>query len=160
MRPKGTASELEVRRRLAGRMLEAGHSQAEIARLVDVTPASVTRWKNAFQRKGLAGLQAKPRLGAKPKLTKPQMNQLPHLLLRGARDWGYQTDLWTLPRIAKVIGKHFGVKYHHRYLWYLMRKLGWSCQKPKRRAAQQDQQAVQAWVQKKWPGIKKSPQSA
>ena len=73
------------------------------------------------------------------------------------RSFGYSTELWTLQRIALLIEKEFGVHYHIGHVWKLMsHELGWSCQKPERRATERDEEAIERWKKKTWPAIKKN----
>jgi len=157
MRPKGTAAELEQRRRLAVALVQQGMRQAEVARAVGTSRASVARWCQAFQRGGEKGLAAKPHPGLRPRLTDRDRQRLARLLLKGARTHGYSTELWTLARVAEVITEHFGVLYHPSQVWRILRAMGWSCQKPERRARERDEEAIQQWRQQEWPRIKKSP---
>jgi transposase len=157
MRPKGTAAQLEQRRYRAIELLEEGYRQVQVARIVQVHRNTVGRWWKAYQEKGAQALKAKPHPGRNRKISAQQLAQLPQALLKGARSWGYPNDLWTLPRIADVIERLFGASYHPRYVWYLMRRIGWSCQKPARCAREQDRSKMARWVRYKWPGIKKSP---
>jgi len=140
---------------LGVRLLQQGYSQAEVARMVGVSPPSVQRWKEAMEQGGVEALKAKPHPGSRPRLTQAQWQQVGKLLQQGARAHGYPTELWTLRRVAEVIERHFGVRYHPSRVWVLLRRLGWSCQKPERRARQQDAAAVAQWRHKRWPHIKK-----
>jgi transposase len=90
-------------------------------------------------------------------LTVAQHRRLLGLLLQGPRQHGYSTELWTLARVAEVIRRTFGVEYHPSHVWKLLRNLGWSSQKPERRAREQDPAAIAAWRQEQWPRIKKRP---
>lgn len=81
------------------------------------------------------------------------------LLLKGAVAAGFPTNLWTCARIAQAIEEHFGVRYHIDHIGRLMRALGWSPQKPARRALERDETAIAAWVKSKWPGVKKTPRA-
>lgn len=139
----------------AMRLLQQGLSQAQVARIVGVTPPSVQRWKEMMQRDGANALKAKPHPGGKARLSHAQLQQVGKLLERGARSHGYVTELWTLKRVAEVIERHFGVRYHPSRVWVLLRRLGWSAQKPERRARQQDAAVVEQWRNKRWPHIKK-----
>lgn len=132
MRPKGSAKELQARRQIAGRLLQAGKGVREVARLVEASPSSVSRWKKALAEGGRRALKAKPHPGRPPGLSTEQKKELEQVLLAGPRAAGYDTDLWTLVRIAQVIERLFGVKYHPGHVWYILRGMGWSCQKPER----------------------------
>ena len=71
---------------------------------------------------------------------------------------GFDTDLWTLERVAVVICQLTGVRYHPGHVWVILRhRLGWTLQRPERRASERDEQAITRWVQQEWPRIKKGP---
>ena len=97
------------------------------------------------------------RAGPKARLSVEQLRHLESELLRGPLAHGYRTDLWTLERMAYLIKQFFGVSYHPGHVYKILRGLGWSCQKPERRAKERDQAAIQRWLQKDWPPIKKGP---
>jgi len=71
--------------------------------MVGVTPGAVVAWRQQYERKGEAGLAAKPHPGRKAKLSPAQRKKLLRLLKKGPQAHGYATDLWTLPRVAEVI---------------------------------------------------------
>jgi transposase len=155
MRPKGSAEALEMRRMIAVRMLQAGRGVREVSRLVGVSPASVSRWKKVLQEQGVEALRAKPHPGRPPRLTADQKQRLAEILRRGARAAGFPTDLWTLRRVAQVIQREFEVQYHPGRVWYLLRGMGWSPQKPQRRARERDEEAIRTWRTQKWEEVKK-----
>jgi len=155
MRTPGTAGELEVRRRIAGALLLEGKKVAEVARTVKASWSAVKRWKVAVEQGGLEALTAKPHPGKPPRLSEKEKRKLVTILRKGPLKAGYATDLWTCPRVAKVIEKHFGVSYHPDHVWRVLQGLGWSCQKPEQRARERDEQAIARWRKKEWPRIKK-----
>lgn len=155
MRPKGTSAELEARRIRAITLLQEGHPVQKVAGLVGVTREWVGRWRKIHQKLGKEGLRAKPRSGPEPKLKLSQRGKLVKLLLKGPLACGYRTELWTLERVAHLIGKHFKVSYHPGHVWRILRGLRWSCQKPEQRARERDEEAIKGWREKRWPDIKK-----
>jgi transposase len=126
-----------------------------VARQVQASVSSVFRWWQTYQRDGRQGLAAKPTPGRPPGLSPRQKDQLVRLLVRGPLRAGYPTDLWTLPRVAKLIDQEFGVRYHPGHVWKVLTALGWSCQKPERRAVERDEVAIARWKYTEWPRIKK-----
>lgn len=130
MRPPGSADVLEGRRRRALKLLSEGRSLHEVARRIRCAASSVLRWRNAWRRGGEKALQVRPSPGRPRKLPASQRRRLVRLLLKGARAHGYGTDLWTTARIAEVIERHLGVKYHPDHVGRLMHSLGWTHQKP------------------------------
>jgi transposase len=157
MRPKGSAEALEVRRQNAGKLLQQGKGVREVARLVDAAPSSVSRWKQALEEGGLEALKAKPHPGRSPRLSTEQKERLRTTLLAGPRAAGFATDLWTLARVTQVIERTFGVKYHPGHVWYILRDMGWSPQKPERRARERDEEAIKQWREEGWAQVKKKP---
>src|SRR5262245_2630928 len=136
-RPIGTAAELERRRRRAVALLDRGESPSVIARILGVHETSVHRWRR-LARQG-PGLAAKPLTGPRPKLSLQQWGQLKELLLQGAQRHGWPNDLWTADRVTRLIRRRFGVSYHPEHVrWVLKRRLGFSSQKPQRRAREQN----------------------
>ena len=159
MRPKGKAETLEVRRRIAGKLLQEGMGLRKVARLVDAAPSSVGRWKAMLARDGAAGLNARPHPPRPARLSEAQKQELAQALLKGPQAWGFATDLWTLPRVAAVIERQFGVKYHPGHVWHILHGMGWSAQKPEKRARERDEAAIQRWREEDWTRIKKKPPS-
>jgi transposase len=157
MRPKGSAEALEVRRMMAGRLLLEGRGVREVSRLTGAVPSSVSRWKQDLEQGGLEALEAKPHPGRSSRLVRKQKQKLEEVLLKGARAAGFPTDLWTLARVTEVIEREFGVQYHPGHVWYILRDMGWSCQKPERRARERDEEAIKQWREKRWTQVKKKP---
>lgn len=153
MRPLGTAQQLEWRRRQAIRLLKAGTALSAIARAVGASVSSVFRWAEAYRKQGLHGLRPRPTPGRPSSLSVAQKKRLAALLMKGPLTRGYQTDLWTLKRVAQLIHQQFGVRYHPCHVWKLLTQLGWSCQKPERRALQRDETAIARWKRSRWPHI-------
>jgi transposase len=79
------------------------------------------------------------------------------VLLKGAVARGYRTELWTTARIAEVIRKDFKIAYHRDHVGRLMHSMGWSHQKPERRARERDEVAIERWRKREWPRVKKTP---
>lgn len=157
MRPQGSAKELERRRRRALELLDEGRSLNEVARIMGCAASSVMRWRDARKRGGERALQVKPSPGRPPRLSRAQRDELVRLLLRGAMAHGYRTELWTTARIAEVIDKHFGVRYHRDHVGRLMHSLKWSHQKPTRRATERNEEEIERWKREEWPRVKKTP---
>ena len=157
MRPQGSPAELEARRRRAVALLAQGLGVRTVARQIGCSPASVSRWQADVAGGGPDALRAKPPPGRPARLNARQRARLLKLLLKGATAHGYATDLWTLPRVAVVIVRTFGVTYHPAHVWKILRGEGWSCQKPERRARERDEAAIQRWRAERWPHIKKRP---
>ena len=150
---------LERRRMRAVRLFEQGESQAAVARRLGVSRTTAMRWAQAWEDEGREGLRAAGRAGRKPRLTAEQLEEVEAVLLEGAVAAGYATEFWTLPRVAEVIERATGAQYHPGHVWRLLRKMGWSRQKPTTRARERDEAAIERWVKATWPALKKTPQT-
>jgi transposase len=148
----------EQRRRIeSARLFRRGRSQAEVARELGVSRQAASRWHALWRAGGQTALAGVGRTGRKRKLTGDHLCRLEAILLAGARARGYETDLWTLKRIAQVIRREFGATYHAGHVWKVLGQLGWSCQRPERRARERDERAIRRWLHYRWPRIKKRP---
>ncbi len=157
MRPPGSAQELERRRHRAVELLHQGQSPVEVAQAVGCDRRSVRRWSAAFRKRGAPGLKARAASGRPPRLDAKAKRTLEKALLRGAVAAGFATDLWTCPRVAQLIEESFGITYHVDHVCRLLHGLGWSPQKPQRRAIERDEEEIRRWVKQAWPRIKKKP---
>lgn len=135
-------------------LFEEGLSNAEIARRLGVSRKSVTTWHQRFRASGSEGVLMKTP-GPKSALTPEQWEPIIQALLAGPQASGYDTQLWTLDRIADLIEQKTGVRYHAGHVWHLLRQLDWSCQKPERRAKERNEAAIARWKAEEWPRIKR-----
>ena len=148
---------LERRRMRAVRLFERGETQSAVAQRLDVSRTTAMRWARAWDQQGRDGLRAAGRAGRKPRLSEEQLQQVEEVLLGGPLRSGYATEYWTLPRVAEVIEQLTEVRYHPGHVWRVLRKLGWSRQKPTTRARERDEAAIERWVKTTWPRVKKTP---
>ena len=111
--------------------------------------------KRTWKAEGVEGLSAKPHPGPACKLSEEQRKSLVEILLKGPTAAGFRTDLWTCARVSQVVRKQFGIKYHRDHMRRILHDLGFSPQKPRRVAREQDAEAVDRWRYRDWPRIKK-----
>lgn len=159
MRPSGTPTVLEQRRLKAIFFLNEGLQPVDVARRIGVDRRSVRRWRAEYQRNGAYGLKATIATGRPAKLNVKQRKRLERYLLQGPRSAGFSTDLWTCPRVAKVIRDEFDVDYHVENIGRILHGLGFSPQRPERRAIERDEESIQRWVRYTMPHIKKKPKN-
>ena len=155
MRPIGSAQQLEKRRHRAIRLLRSIKNLSTVARRVHASVSSVFRWQQVLAQEGRKGLAAKPVPGRPARLTERQKERLIQYLLKGPQSAGYRTQLWTLKRITRLIWRKFHIRYHPGHVWKMLTQLGWSCQKPERRALPRDDAAIAHWKRYVWPQVKK-----
>src|SRR6266511_1801519 len=79
------------------------------------------RWHARWLAGGRAGLAGPGRWGRPSRLTDRDWRRVERALLDGAEAHGFDTDLWTLPRVAEVIWRLTGVSYHPGHVWWLLR---------------------------------------
>jgi transposase len=152
---------LQARRLRAGELFAVGVRQAEVARRLGVSRQAVSGWHAAWQSGGTDALHSRGPTGPTPKVSDAQLRQVEQALLEGATANGFVGELWTLDRVALVIERLTGVRHHPAHVWALLRhRLGWSVQRPKRRAAERDQEAIDRWVKEDWPRILQTPNDA
>jgi len=159
MRPSGSPQELEQRRLRALRLLGEGFSPVEVARQIGVDRRSVRRWKAAARKGGTKAVAARPASGRPRRMVARDLTRLRRMLIKGAQAAGLPTDLWTCPRVGWLIQRRFGVHYHPAHVSRLLHGLGFSPQKPTRRAVERDEQRIRAWIEQDWPRVKKTPRA-
>jgi transposase len=125
MRPKGTSAELERRRRRAVELVDQGESPTTVARILGVHTPSLHRWRRLARKPN--GLDAKPVPGRPPRLSDYHLRKLERLLLQGAN-----------PEHVRKI---------------LKQRLGWTSQKPRRKAREQNDKEVERWLGDELPRI-------
>lgn len=157
MAKRNTQKELEKRRLRAGRLLLKGMRQAEVARRVGVGKSTVSGWARRVREGGLEALRSQRGLGRPPGLDAAQRHDLARALKQGAMAHGFPTELWTLPRVARLVERRFGLRYSEPHVWRLLRSLGFSPQRPGKRALERDEAAIRTWQRKRWPALKKTP---
>ncbi len=148
---------LEQRRLKAARLLDQGLNCSQVARQLKVVPQTVSRWSRERRSGGMAALRKAGRAGRKPQLSAADRKRLVQLLLRGPETLGYETPLWTCPRVAHLIEQEFGIRYHEGHVWKILVGLGWSPQRPVGKARERDEEQIRTWKKKTWPAIKKKP---
>lgn len=151
---------MERRRKQAAKMFNRGRSQADVARELEVSRQSVSRWHADWSAGGIGALRGAGRAGRLPHLDQAELRRVERRLEKGPRSSGYPTDMWTLARVAEVIEAETGVVYHPGHVWRILREMGWSRQRPARRAVERDDEAIANWVKKEWPRVKKTPGAA
>jgi len=114
------------------------------------------RWYRAWRKGGRAALRATGRAGRKPRLAPEQLGRVEAALREGPRAQGFRTNLWTLPRVARLIKQLTGVQYHPGHVWRLLGALDWTLQRPAKRAKERNEAAIQHWITARWPAVKKT----
>lgn len=153
--PSESREAREKRRFKAATLFKKGIHQAEVARRFDVTPAAVHGWYHVWEKQGIKGLRSKGHPGFPSRLTEQDRKKCRAAILKGARYFGYDTDLWTLERIRiamrRTTGKSFGITR----TWQIVLSLGFTNQKPERRSKERNERAIRYWREHTFPRLKK-----
>lgn len=136
-----------------GSITAQGVAQAEVARRIGVSRASVCEWNERLAQGGLDALRS-GRRGRPTGLDTRMRGELSQTLKAGAMASGYATELWTLGRVARLIEQRFGLKYSLSQVWRILSAMGWSCQRPSGRARERNERAIGQWKHKRWPVLK------
>ena len=150
----------EWRRLRAWALAQEGWSGRAIAQALGVTPGAVSQWLKRAREGGAQALVHRMPPGPPSKLTVEQKRQLVCLLDQGAEAHGFLGDVWTTKRVATLIRRAFGIRYHPASMSRLLRELDWSVQKPIRRATQRNEAAIAQWWSERWPALFAKPKAS
>jgi transposase len=134
-----------------------GFSQVEAAGLVGVARQAVGRWVKAFREGGedaLAAGKRGRRAGEKTALLSWQQAQIAKAVREKNPDQlrlpGF---LWTRALVCELIERRFGVQITEKTAGRYLRRWGFSPQKPVRRAYEQPDEKVKAWLDETYPQV-------
>ena len=147
---------LRLRREQAAEMFRGEATQAEVAHALKVSRVTAMRWHQAWRKRGGRGLDLAECLGRPAQLRARDLDRIDRRLRKGAQAQGYETDLWTLQRVVDVIEEMTDVRYHVGHVGRVLRRMGWSLQRPTTRARERDEDAIQQWAKVRWPELKKT----
>ena len=157
---KAEREHAEARRLAAAELFAQGVGPAEIARRFGVTAQAVSGWRKRWRAEGVDGLRSQGQPGYPPLLDEAQRTELVGVLKAGPEACGFRGG-WTLARVATVIRRRFGVVYRYpSVVWNLLHRLGFSVQKPARRAVERDEQAITNWREHTWSQVLEWPPPA
>jgi transposase len=146
-----SVQELEARRIKAGKLFTQGKTAYFVAKKFGVSSTTAREWRERWKN---GTLNAQPQ-GRTSLLTDEQKARVSKSIIKGQEAVGYKTQLWTLERITTLIRKTEKTSYKPRSVWHLLHALGFSCQKPVRRAKERNEQAIAQWKQTTWPKMLK-----
>ena len=145
----------EARRREAGKLFQKGATQAEVAKKFRVSRVAACKWHAAWEAKGLPGLDSKGPPGFASALDAKKKMKFKRAILKGPLSHGYETDLWTLNRLAAVLKKTTKVAFGPVRTWQVVRELGLTPQKPRLKDVERDEKSIEQWKARRLPGLKK-----
>lgn len=112
-------------------------------------------WLAKYRDGGWGNLNARKRGGRRPKLDGPAMKWIyDTVTMKNPLHLKFPFALWTSKMIGQAILKRFGIKLSKASVCRLLNQLGLTPQRPLRRAYQQNQEAVEKWLNEEYPRIK------
>src|SRR5271169_6962329 len=149
---QGRYSTLEVRER-AVEAVSRGLPMGEVADAFGIDRTTLYRW---VSRNETVGLLRKVGSG-RPRLLEDLTEEaLVKIVLKPAVSYGYETDLWTIGRVHRVIQEEYETEISQDTIWRRLREAGLTYQKPERQYFQMDEKARQEWLQNEVPRIRRT----
>lgn len=130
-------------------------SPEDVIKTFGLHRANIYKWLKKYDASGFGSLRSSKSKGPAPKLSNKDKNRLANYLLKNPTQLKFEYALWTVPMIVELIAMKFDVLYSNVQVGRLLKKLGFSKQKPLERAYQQDPLKVAEWLKKSYPTIQK-----
>ena len=148
----GALEEIRIR---AVRQVEAGESPEVVVRALGLSRRCIYAWIAKYREGGVDALRARPVPGRPPKLDGRQLQWLCRTISdKNPLQLKFEYALWTRGMVRDLVRQRFGVRLSEVSVGRLLRKLGFSPQRPLRRAYEQDRAAAARWVREDFPAIK------
>lgn len=135
--------------------LANGATVEEAGSLLSVTAGAIYKWIRKYLTDGINGIFNRKSPGRPAKLTKSQIKKLSKMIEDGPEKCGFESACWRTPMIQELVLSKFGIFYSAHYLSQLLGNLGFSYQKAKFIASNQDEQKRAEWLKNTWPKILK-----
>ena len=108
MNDVATYSTFDVRLR-AVEAVERGISRIQVARAYGIDRSTLYRWLEHYQQEGVDGLYRQEGSGRPRLLNELTETELRKIVLTSALSYGFESDLWTVGRLHRVITERFHV---------------------------------------------------
>lgn len=145
---------------IAANLFDQKLATAQIAAALEADDQTVRRWRRVYNKSGRDGLRLNKHPGRPPLLREADREKLAELLLKTPAECGLDKYLWTTQLIAELIAREFNVRYHHDHVGVILGAMGFTHQKPARRARERDEAKIDAWRRETWPALlKKVPRT-
>lgn len=119
------------RRLQAVQLLASGREAPDVAETLSCSASSVYYWADDWRSSGLAGLQARPHGGGRPRRFDATADaQLEHLVSADPQAYGYAATDWTVPLLRTQLAQQ-GHAVSERTLRRILHRLGWCWKRPK-----------------------------
>lgn len=160
---KLTSEERFIFRKRAISLINSGEKKKEIAKIFGVRASTVSAWVKCYKLDGLKGLKDIKR-GIKSEdkklLNSSQEKQIQHIIIDKMPDQlKLPFALWTRKAVIELVEREIGVVLAITTMGDYLRSWGFSPQKPKKKAYEQNPKAVKKWLHGDYPKIKKKAKS-
>lgn len=136
---------------------EEGYKKAAAARALSVSRAAVTKWCKLYDNGGWDALKLGVRgrkQGTKTRLSKTQSKQVINWITDKTPDQlKLPFVLWTAAAVRDLVQEKFGILLPLRTMRYYLKQWDFTPQKPIKKAWQQNNEAVTAWMEVQYPRI-------
>jgi transposase len=133
-----------------------GIPKSTVAQAYGVSRLTIYRWLDRFERDGTEGLERQPGSGRPRKLEELAEEEIKAIVVHGASDFGFETDLWTVGRLRRVIREQYEIDLSDNTVWRRLREAGLTYQKPEREYYEIDEATREAWLANDVPEIRKT----
>ena len=139
------------------KLCKSGKTAASSAKILGINPSSVRKWCKSYNLEGYKGLIIKKRgvsTGSNSRINLEQIQALKQILIEKTPDqFDFGFSLWTRQAIRDLIIKLWNVSVSLVTVGRYMKRLGFTPQKPIKRAYEQNPKAVRQWLQVDYPKI-------
>jgi len=145
----------DLRRRVVRAVVDEGMSKAEAVRVFGVGKTALFGWLKAYRERGEKGLRGK-KLGRPKRSTLAGHQAATTVRLISDRcpdQLKLPYALWTRQAVLDLIRERWGIELSLSTAGRLLKKWGFTPQKPLRRAFERDPKAVQKWLDEEYPAI-------
>lgn len=154
---EGTHLTREFRQRAVDAVLN-GMTKSSVAEAYGVNRKTITRWVNGYEEDGGNALLRQPGSGRPRKLECITEENLFEIVIAGAMKFGFETDLWTVGRLRRVIADEFQITVSKNTVWRRLRDAGLTYQKPEREYYEIDDATRKKWLRYEVPKIRRAVQ--
>ena len=135
--------------------VERGWAVGDAADALGITRRTLHRWLRRYEKNGENGLERRPGSGRPQKLDELNEEEVRAIVLRPASAFGYETDLWTVGRLHRMIYELYHVAVSRDTVWRRLREAGLTYQKPEREYYEIDEEARRKWRRCEVPKIRR-----
>lgn len=150
--------EYRVAKRIHAVLLNAQEKpSSEIAKILHTAKSAVSEWLRNYERYGYESFLEGHRSGRPSYLTEQQCIELGDIIDSGPIAYGFTSAIWSSIMLREVIDDEFSIQYHPGHVRKILKKMGFSIQKPKRILIRADEDKKKHWRRYIYPSIKKKP---